>query len=124
MRKDISAWEISHSEDRGVNKKVWVNDPDEEKEALYKETQIKDNSESTYADFGESIVSDICALLTVPCARIELVEKDGKKGCISYNFCNRDTYEELIEMACVIQNTRLRFQSKNMYDPEKRILWS
>lgn len=120
MRKDISAWEISHSEDRGVNKKVWVNDPDEEKEALYKETQIKDNSESTYADFGESIVSDICALLTVPCARIELVEKDGKKGCISYNFCNRDTYEELIEMACVIQNTRLRFQSKNMYDPEKK----
>lgn len=120
MRKDISTWEISHSEDRGVNKKVWVNDPDEEKEALYKETQIKDNSESTYADFGESIVSDICALLKIPCAKIELVEKDGKRGCISYNFCNRDTFEELIEMACVIQNTRLRFQSKSMYDPEKK----
>lgn len=120
MRKDISTWEVSHSEDRGVNKKEWVIDPEEQKDALYKETQIKDNSESTYADFAESIVSDICALLSVPCARIGLVEKNGKKGCVSYNFCNRDFYEELIEMACVIQNTRLRFQSKNMYDPEKK----
>lgn len=120
MRKDISTWEVAHSEDRGVNKKVWVTDPEKGREALYKETQIKDNSESTYADFAESIVSDICALLDVPCAEVDLVERDGQNGCISYNFCSSDVYEELIEMGSVIQNTRLRFQSKSMFDPETK----
>lgn len=120
MRKDISSWKIAHSEDRGVNKKVWVTDPEKGKEALYKETQIKDNSESTYADFAESIVSDLCKLLGVSCAEVDLVQRDGQKGCISYNFCSSDIYEELIEMGSVIQNTRLRFQSKSMYDPESK----
>lgn len=120
MRKDISSWKIAHSENRGVNTKVWLEDPEEEVDTLYKETQIKDNSESTYADFAESIVSDICALLGVPCARVELVERDGKKGCISYNFCNYENYEELIEIGSVIQNTRPHFQSKYMYDPKSK----
>lgn len=120
MRKDISSWEVAHSEDRGVNKKVWVTDPEKGKEALYKETQIKDNSESTYADFAESIVSDLCKLLDVPCAEVDLVQRDGQKGCISYNFCSSDIYEELIEMGSVIQNTRLRFQSKSMFDPDSK----
>lgn len=120
MRKDISTWEMIHTEDRGVNKKVWVIDPEEGKEALYKETQIKDNSESTYADYAESIVSDICDLLDIPCAKVKLVKKDGKNGCISYNFCNPDIYEELTDMGSVIQNTRLRFTSKNMYDPDTK----
>ncbi len=118
MRKNISSWKIAHSENRGVNTKVWVEDPEENKEALYKETQIKDNSESTYADFGEVIVSDICDLLETPCARTELVERDGKKGCISYNFCKSN--EELIEIGSVIQNTRPYFQSKNMVDQKTK----
>lgn len=120
MRKDISSWKISHSENRGVNTKVWLEDPEKKVDALYKETQIKDNSESTYADFAESIVSDICFLLEVPCAKVELVERNGKKGCISYNFCNPDKSEELIEIGSVIQNTRPHFQSKNMYDPNSK----
>lgn len=121
MRKDISSWEVAHSEDRGVNKKMWVTDPERGREALYKETQIKDNSESTYADFAESIVSDLCKLLDVLCAEIDLVQRDGQNGCISYNFCNsEDIYEELIEMGSVIQNTRLRFQSKSMVDPDTK----
>lgn len=120
MRKDISSWEVAHSEDRGVNKKMWVTDPEKGKEALYKETQIKDNSESTYADFAESIVSDLCKLLGVPCAEVDLAKRDGKNGCISYNFCSSDDFEELIEMGSVIQNTRLRFQSKSMVDPDTK----
>lgn len=120
MRKDISSWKIAHAEERGVNKKEWVTDLERKKDALFKETQIKDNLESTYADFGEAIVSDICALLEVPCAEIDLVTRDGKKGCLSYNFCNPDGTEELIEMGSVIQNTRLRFQSKSMFDPETK----
>lgn len=76
MRKDITTWKVVHSELRGVNKKEWVEDPETGEEALYKETQIKDNSESTYADFAESIVSDICTLLDVPTSKIELVERD------------------------------------------------
>ena len=120
MRKDISSWKIAHSESRGVNTKEWVEDPEEGVEALFKETQIKDNSESTYADFAESIVSDICSLLGVPCARIELVERNGKKGCISYYFCNSELHEELSDIGSVIQNKRPQFQTKSMLDPEKK----
>ena len=114
MRKDISNWRVTHSEERGVNAKEWLEDPDTKKEALYKETQIKDDGESTHADYAESIVSDICNLLGIPCAQIDLVEKNGKEGCVSYNFCEEN--DELIEIGSVIQNSRLNFNTKSMID--------
>lgn len=114
MRKDITNWNMTHSEERGVNTKEWLEDPETHKEALYKETQIKDNGESTYADYAESIVSDICNLLGVPCAQVDLVVRNGKKGCVSYNFCQEN--DELIEIGSVIQNSRLDFNTKSMID--------
>lgn len=127
MRLDVTSWKEAHAEDRGVNKKVWLEVPGQEKqEALYKETQIKSNSESTYADFGEDIVSKLCSLLGVPCAQIDLVVRENRKGCISYNFLdpecdtNPEHYQELIDMGTVIQNARIGFNSKSMEDPERK----
>lgn len=118
MRTDVSSWNATHSEERGVNEKEWLENPETHQGALYKETQIKDNGESTYADYAESIVSDICNLLGIPCASIDLVVRDGKKGCISYNFCEAN--DDLIEIGTVIQNTRLGFQTKSMVDTETK----
>lgn len=119
MRKDISSWEIAGTENRGVNAKVWLKVPEDGREVLFKETQIKkDDLESTYADFGEVLVSDICELLEIPVAKTELVERDGKKGCISYKFLNGNEY--LTEIGSVIQNTRINFQSKSMCDTKTK----
>lgn len=106
MRKDVTGCPLIHSEDRGVNAKEWI--LDDGRVALYKETQIKDNGESTYADIAENLVSDICNLLSIPCAETALVTRNGKKGCLSYSFCDSEN-QELIEMGSVIQNVRLRF---------------
>lgn len=121
MRKDVSNWESIHEEYRGINKKEWLRDPVSGRTALFKETQIKSNSESTYADYGESLVADICKILNVSCAEIELVTKNGILGCISYNFCNpNDPLEELNDLPRLIQNVRPKFNSKSMIDPETK----
>ena len=114
VRRDVTDAPIIHSEDRGVNTKEWIEV--DGREALFKETQVKEDSgDSTYADYAESIVSDICRVLGVPCADVDLVVKDGKIGCLSYNFCD-PVNEELISIGNVIQNTRLHFDSKSMID--------
>lgn len=116
MRKDVTNCPLVSAEDRGVNTKEWL--LVDGQEALFKETQIKENGESTYADYGEIIVSDVCDLLGVPCAKTELAIKDGKKGCLSYSFCKPG--EELIDIGTVIQNVRIRFNSKNMVDNDSK----
>ena len=116
MRKDVTDCPLVSAEDRGVNTKEWL--LVDGQEALFKETQIKENGESTYADYGEVIVTDICNLLGVPCAKTELAVKDGKNGCISYSFCKPG--EELIDIGTVIQNVRIKFSSKNMIDNETK----
>ena len=99
MRRDVTNCPRVYSEDRGVNTKEWIEV--DNREALFKETQIKDNGETTYADYAEGIVSDLCALLDIPCAEVELVERDGKLGCLSYSFCdNIDMILEAIESVC------------------------
>lgn len=121
MRRDVSNCPLIYAEDRGVNTKEWI-DVDG-REALFKETQIKDNGESTYADYGEAIVSDICVLLGIPCAEIELVERNGKEGCLSYSFIDKKQ-QELIDMGSVIQNVRIRFNSKSMIDEDTKEVYN
>ena len=117
MRRDVTNCPRVYSEDRGVNTKEWIEV--DNREALFKETQIKDNGETTYADYAEGIVSDLCALLDIPCAEVELVERDGKLGCLSYSFCDKKK-QELIDMGSIIQNVRIRFNSKAMIDEETK----
>ena len=117
MRRDVTNCPRVYAEDRGVNTKEWIEV--DNREALFKETQIKDNGETTYADYAEGIVSDLCALLDIPCAEVELVEKDGKLGCLSYSFCDKKK-QELIDMGSIIQNVRIRFNSKSMIDEETK----
>ena len=121
MRRDVTNCPRVYAEDRGVNTKEWIEV--DNREALFKETQIKDNGETTYADYAEGIVSDLCALLDIPCAEVELVEKDGKLGCLSYSFCDKKK-QELIDMGSIIQNVRIRFNSKSMIDEETKEVYN
>ena len=120
-RRDVTNCPRVYSEDRGVNTKEWIEV--DNREALFKETQIKDNGETTYADYAEGIVSDICALLDIPCAEVELVVKDGKEGCLSYSFCDKRK-QELIDMGSIIQNVRIRFNSKAMIDEDSKEVYN
>lgn len=118
VRRDLSNAELKSAEDRGVNEKEWIIEPESGQDALFKATQIKDDGTSTYADYAESIVADICALLDVPCAEIELVTRNGVDGCLSYSFLHEG--EELIDIAAVIQNSGRNFDSKRMIDSDTK----
>lgn len=121
IRRDVTNCPKVYAEDRGVNTKEWIEV--DKREALFKETQIKDNGETTYADYAEGIVSDICALLDIPCAEVELVEMNGKKGCLSYSFCDKKK-QDLTDMGSIIQNVRIRFNSKSMIDEETKEVYN
>lgn len=122
VRRDISDAILKSAEDRGVNEKEWIIDPITQQDALFKATQIKEDGTSTYADYAESIVADICELLHVPCAKIELVRRNGVDGCLSYSFLNDE--EELVDIASVIQNTGRNFDSKRMQDVDSKEYYS
>lgn len=122
VRRDVSDAILKSAEDRGVNEKEWIIDPITNQDALFKATQIKDDGTSTYADYAESIVSDICELLHVPCAKIELVRRNGVDGCLSYSFLNDE--EELVDIASVIQNVGRNFDSKKMQDVDSKEYYS
>lgn len=118
IRRDLTNAKLKLAEDRGVNEKEWIIEPNTQRDALFKATQIKEDGTSTYADYAESIVADICALLDVPCAEIELVVRNGVEGCLSYSFLNEG--EELIDIAAVIQNAGRNFDSKRMIDSDTK----
>ncbi len=109
-REDISDAKLIFHEDRGVNEKEWIEYVDssgKRREALFKVTQIKkDSGDSTYADYAEMIVFDICKKLEVPCADIKLVIRNNKIGCLSFNFLNKNIWTELMDIGTVIQTKR------------------
>lgn len=117
-RIDVTNCPKIFAENRGVNTKEWI--LCNGKEALFKETQIKEkNGDSTYADYGEVIVTDICNLLGIPCAQTELAIREGKIGCLSYSSYDRKN-EEQFDIGAVISNIRLGFDSKSMEDHETK----
>lgn len=135
VRRDVTKAPLSSKEVRGVNEKEWIIDTYEDddgkiqgtgREALFKLTQIKsDTGDSTYADYGEVILSDICNILGVPCAQTELVTRNGAQGVLSFQFLDKENGDELIDIGSVIQNTgRMFFDSKRMMDMKTKEAYS
>lgn len=109
--KNISHFKKYSDESRGTNEKEWLLTPDESL-CLYKITQVKEDNTSTNAHYSESIYSEICALLNVPCCKVELVKSLKRKGIISYYFLEKD--EELIDFNSLIQNIRQDYVPKSL----------
>ncbi len=117
---DVSDYEKIDDENRGVNEKLWINV--EGRPALFKRTQIRDNGTHTNAHYGEAFVSQMCRLLDYKCAEVEIAQRNGEIGCISYSFLKED--DELVDFVSLLQNIRPSFDSKKMLVPETNETYS
>ena len=74
----MNKWTVEKPEHEGVHKnKNWLSNGQER--ALFKPDTEKNESAA------ELETSKIAKALGIPCARIEVIEFDGQKGCISYD---------------------------------------
>ena len=117
---DVSDCRKINDENRGVNEKLWIDVNG--RPALFKKTQIRDNGTHTNAHYGEAFVSEMCQLLNYKCAEVEIAERNGEIGCISYSFLKED--DELVDFISLIQNVRPSFDSKKMLVPETNETYS
>jgi hypothetical protein len=87
---DITGWKVVDSEVLGRNPKVWVREPgggsDRERDWLFKPVvRPASTGHRQGEDWAEKIVSELGALIGVPCAHVELASRDGEAGSISRN---------------------------------------
>lgn len=111
---DVTNCPKIQDENRGVNEKLWI-DVDG-RPALFKKTQIRSDGTHTNAHFAEKFVSDICKVVGMECAEIDIAKRGKDIGCISYSFLRED--EELVDFIALIQNIRTGFDSKKMMVPD------
>ncbi len=88
--RDVSAWEVVNPEPIGRDAKLWVREPEapagsRERDWLFKPVVIASNGHRQGEDWAEKIVSELDCLLGVPCAEVELAERNGEFGSISRN---------------------------------------
>ena len=79
----MSNWKYLHDEIEGIHKnKSWLSNGTDR--ALFKPDTENNESAVEYEAYK------IASVLDIPCAKIDIIEFDGKKGCISYDVKERD----------------------------------
>ncbi|MGI5127112.1 HipA domain-containing protein [Pseudonocardia sp. CA-107938] len=87
---DVSDWELIENEVLGQNPKVWLRAPggttDRQDDWLFKPVVTPPSTGITQGeDWSEKIVSELAVLLGVPCAEVQLAQRQGERGLISRN---------------------------------------
>ncbi|GII75685.1 hypothetical protein Sru01_06670 [Sphaerisporangium rufum] len=81
---DVTDWPVVLFEVGGSEEKVWITDPAGQKRALFKPNVRHDNIEQ--ADhWPEKLASELAGLSGIPAAAIDLVVRNGRRGCVSYD---------------------------------------
>lgn len=88
QRVDVSSWDVITTETSGDEPKYWLQAPGADLRWLLKTTTIKEGQDYG-EDWVEKAVAHLGRLLGVPCARVELAEMHGQRGCISADLCPR-----------------------------------
>jgi hypothetical protein len=89
---DVSTWVVAADETSGAEEKYWLEEPDADRLWLFKSVTVKDGHVHG-EDWAEKAVSELAALLGIPCARTELAEREGRQGCIGADL--RPAFHEL-----------------------------
>jgi hypothetical protein len=107
-RLDVSSWEVDRDETSGVEAKMWLVEPGApaRRPWLFKSVTIQpeyvcgeDWAEKTAAELGER--------LGVPCARVEMAQRDEHRGSISANLCPQESQMQpgaLFMQACEVED--------------------
>jgi hypothetical protein len=109
---DVSDWPVVALEPGGTDEKVWLGVPDVTTRALFKPNRARLGSERG-EDWPEKLASELATTLGVPAARIDLAERNGRRGCLSYDIV--PTRWEL-QPGAVLLNQLLNFQ----HDPRDK----
>lgn len=88
--RDVSTWDVVNAEPLGRDAKWWLHEPgastaSRERDWLFKPVVTPQHGHPQGEDWAEKIVSELCPLLGVPCAEVELAERHGVPGSISRN---------------------------------------
>lgn len=110
---DVSAWRVVQLEPGGTDEKVWLEVLGAEATALFKPNRVRDDPEQG-EDWPEKLASELAATLGLPAARIDLAERNGRRGCLSYDVV--PTHWEL-QPGAVLLNQLLDFQ----HDPRDKL---
>lgn len=86
---DVSAWQVAANEPTGIDEKVWLIDDADNSRWLYKPVSTKSWGVQG-EDWAEVVVAEIGRLIGVPCARVKLATRQGKRGSISLDLRPRD----------------------------------
>lgn len=81
---DVSGWQVVDEEAIGLDEKEWLRDPKTEQAWLFKPV----TEHATWVqgeDWSEKLASELGRLLGVPCARVELARRRGRRGAVSLN---------------------------------------
>ena len=82
---DVSTWQPHGAESAGLDEKLWLLEPQTlDQRWLFKPVTLhRDWSQGE--DWSEKLSTEIGHALGVPCARVELAVRDGRRGSISLN---------------------------------------
>jgi hypothetical protein len=100
---DVSSWTIAADETAGAEEKYWIEEPRAGTWWLFKSVTIKDGHIHG-EDWAEKTVSELAAILGIPCARVEMAEREGTQGCIGADL--RPAFHELQHGQVLLEECR------------------
>lgn len=80
---DASGWELAGLEQRGATEHLWLRNPEDGELYLWKPSTGRRAERREH--WAEKIGSEVARLVGVPCAQVELAEREGIVGCLSRN---------------------------------------
>jgi hypothetical protein len=96
---DITDWAADSDEELGARDKLWVSSepredsPDDAPDALWKEGRPGEKVTEARADlWAEKIAAEIAALMGVPAAKVDLAQRGGVSGVLSWRIAGTLTH--------------------------------
>lgn len=86
---DATSWQVAAVEPAGADEKVWLARPNSDDRWLFKPVTIK-GAHVHGEDWAEKAASELGHLLGVPCAQIEMAQRQGVRGALSLNLRPQD----------------------------------
>lgn len=104
-RVDVNSWEVDRDETSGVEEKVWLLEPGTNPPAPWLFKSVTADAELVCGeDLAEKAAAQFGVRLGVPCARVELARRGGRRGSLSASLCPPRYQMQLQHGALLLQD--------------------